>query len=513
MIILLHNDARQFISATRASKDLTLSSGSLTNAFWELAEKFPDDLILWKDVNIAFELTDDINKCFAHELIMASYAIQTRFLPDQIGYIDQLPFVNPDYRCIYPTWLMSTDVGGVFGKTALRYRDEFKDIQNFGYLLNSISRIGQQNGLLCYSDPDLIIKNQKTKKLKLKLEADQLFKFVAQHYKKEWLWVLFFCLCKYEHKFPIIALIKNLKIKSYFRKNISLPIENINGKENLPPEKSIDIIIPTLYRPKYVEDLLKDLSEQTKPPSKVIIVEQDPDPDSVSKLNFLNNDWPFMVVHHFVHRTGACYARNLAMKAVTADYIFFADDDIRLENSLLERVLIEMDRLKVGCINLNCLQPGEKTTFKKIKQWGAFGSGTSIVNSEYALQCRFSELLEFGFGEDIDYGMQLREKGCDIIYHPELKFKHLKAKRGGFRSTGINDWSDEKIEPKPSPTMMFLAKKYYTFQMMKGYKASLFIKFYRKQSIKNPFRYFEVMRNRWNRSEELCDELQTNKAG
>ena len=107
--------------------------------------------------------------------------------------------------------------------------------------------------------------------------------------------------------------------------------------------------------------------------------------------------------------------------------------------------------------------------------------------------------------------MQLREKGCDIIYHPELKFTHLKAERGGFRATGINDWSNHEIEPKPSPTMMFLARKYYTSQMIKGYKVSLFLKFYRKQSIKNPFRYFGMMRKRWNRSEELCNELQANK--
>ena len=36
-------------------------------------------------------------------------------MPDEIGYIDQLPFVNPNNDVLYPTWKMSTDVGGIKG--------------------------------------------------------------------------------------------------------------------------------------------------------------------------------------------------------------------------------------------------------------------------------------------------------------------------------------------------------------------------------------------------------------
>lgn len=195
------------------------------------------------------------------------------------------------------------------------------------------------------------------------------------------------------------------------------------------------------------------------------------------------------------------------MRSVNADYIFFADDDIRLGNDLLEKTLEEMSRLGINCINLNCLQPGEQAIFNKIKQWGAFGSGTSVVRSDYAAQCRFSEFLEKGFGEDIDFGLQLRAKGCDIIYHPRLRFLHLKAGRGGFREV-IKKQHLEREEPKPSPTMMYLVKSSYNRIMQKGYKASLFLKFYKEQQVKNPFRYFEVMQKRWKLSEEQSQKLQ-----
>lgn len=506
MIILLHSNARKFIKASRDDKELSLESRSPVNAFWELAEKFPNELIIWRDEKINLRLVEDIEENFAHELIMASYAIKTQFLPDQIGYIDQLPFVNPNYEVTYPTWRMSTDIGGIYGKTALRFRDIFKKITSFGYLLNSIAKTGQQNGLFCYSNPKLT-KNRQENKLSFNGCDDELFRFVAQHYKKEWLWVLFFCHWRYEKRIPFIAFLKSQGKKSFFKQNMNLPIDEIRKGEGSDESHDIDVIVPTLFRPEHVKDLLEDLSKQSKLPNRVVIVEQDPDPGSASQLDFLKEEWPFEVIHHFVHRTGACHARNLAMKSVTASYIFFADDDIRLKPDLLEKTLAEINRLGTGCINLNCLQPGEETVFHKIKQWGAFGSGTSVVKTEYAFKCLFSEFIEKGFGEDIDYGLQLRAKGCDIIYHPDLQFTHLKADRGGFREV-MKQQPFSNEEPKPSPTMMYLVKSSYNKIMQRGYKVSLFIKYYRKQPVKNPFRYFGSMQRRWKQSEKLCEELQ-----
>ncbi|AVR47264.1 glycosyl transferase [Christiangramia fulva] len=509
MIILLHSNARKFIHTSRDGKELLLESRSLVNAFWEVAEKFPEELIIWRDQDIDPIIADNIEECFPHELIMSSFPIVNQYIPDQIGYIDQLPFVNPNYEVVYPTWRMSTDIGGTYGKTALRFRDTFKEITSFGYLLNSIAKTGQQNGLFCYTNPNLTESNQ-TIKLSFNSTDDELFRFVAQHYKKEWLWILLFCFWRYEKRLLLIPFLKSLGKKSFFKQKIHLPIHEIRREKVSNESEDIDVIVPTLLRSEHLRNLLVDLSKQSKLPNRVIIVEQDPDPASVSQLEFLKEKWSFEVIHHFVHRTGACHARNLAMKSVTAKYIFFADDDIRLETDLLEKTLAEINRLGVGCINLNCLQPGEQSVFPKIKQWGAFGSGTSVVKSEYALKCEFSEFLEKGFGEDIDYGLQLRSKGCDIIYHPDLQFVHLKAERGGFREVMKGQDSPEE-EPKPSPTMMYLVKSAYTQIMQRGYKVSLFIKYYRKQSIKNPFRYFGSMKRRWRLSERLCEELNNAK--
>ena len=201
-------------------------------------------------------------------------------------------------------------------------------------------------------------------------------------------------------------------------------------------------------------------------------------------------------------------ARNMALKKVESEWVFFADDDIRIKPDVLANTLKEIHRLGVSCINLNCKQPGEGTVFYKVKQWGSFGSGTSVVQSKFARQLQFSEIFEHGYGEDVDYGMKLREAGCDIIYHPELEIQHLKAPVGGFRKKPVLDWEKESPKPKPSPTVMILAKRYFTRRQLKGFKVSLYLKFFRNQKIKNPFAYFRNMERNWKKSEEWAERLE-----
>lgn len=508
MIVLLHKKAKEFSGATKDGKELPIKCETLVGAFWELAKTYPQEVIIWRDQEINYTIDKNISKCFSHELIMASYAVENQFIPDQIGYIDQLPFININYNVVYPTWRMSSDLGGIFGKTLSRFKATFGHIQNFEYLINSIAKTGQQNGLFCYSDPRLV-KSLNLRKINFTADNSFLFNFVAQHYKKEWLGVLFFCLWKFEKKWPVIPLLKSLKRKSFFRKDIFLPIMDIkHQKGQFEVEGDIDVIIPTLLRAEHLENFLNDLKEQSKLPNRVIIIEQDSEPGSQSQLHFLKKEWPFKVVHHFIHRTGACYARNLALESVTGDYVFFADDDIRINSNLLEDTIEEMNRMGVGCLNMNAIEPGQNSVFRKVKQWGAFGSGISVVRSKYALRCRFSEAFEYGYGEDADYGMKLREAGCDIIYHPELQVQHLKAPIGGFRKKPVLAWEEEVPMPKPSPTLMMLVKKYNSPFQIRGFKISLFLKFYRSQQDKNPFSYWKRMEGKWEKSEEWAERLE-----
>ncbi|MEP6260741.1 MAG: glycosyltransferase family 2 protein [Gillisia sp.] len=508
MVLLIHQNARQVKKVLKGKSELKISATACTEAFWELAEKFPEEIISWCEDQYSADLNlEEWLQIFHQDLIMASYHVRNAFFPNSIGYIDQLPFANVNKNVLYPTWLMSGDVGGIKGETLLKFKSRFEGIDNFEFLLNSIAKIGQQNGLFCYSAPGLV-NRPSAKILRTRATTTQLFSFVYKYYNTVWLSVLFWCYIKYEKKFPFIAYMQAFLENKCFLKKVDLSDIKIESNKVSETSNSIDVIIPTMGRPEYLMQVIEDLSIQRLLPKKVIVVEQNPVENSISELPELHSKtWPFEIIHHFIHQTGACNARNIALKEVDSDWIFFADDDIRLKSDLLNKFIKEVKRLGVSSINMNCKQKGGGTVFKNIKQWGSFGSGTSIVKSTFATKCTFSSIYEHGYGEDADFGMQLRQLGCDIIYHPEIEILHLKAPMGGFRDKPVLAWEKEEQWPKPSPTIMALALQYYTPQQIKGYKTSLFLKFYNSQNIKNPITYIREMKKRWEKSEEWAFKL------
>jgi GT2 family glycosyltransferase len=114
---------------------------------------------------------------------------------------------------------------------------------------------------------------------------------------------------------------------------------------------------------------------------------------------------------------------------------------------------------------------------------------------------------EFGYGEDGDFGMQIRNQGYDVLYLPEPEILHLKAPVGGFRTQPVLQWHKDKIQPKPSPTVMLYQMTHCTKEQINSYKTTLFFKYYRLQSIKNPLRYYSNFQKQWERSVFWANEL------
>ena len=68
-------------------------------------------------------------------------------------------------------------------------------------------------------------------------------------------------------------------------------------------------------------------------------------------------------------------------------------------------------------------------------------------------------------------------------------------------------WEEDVIQPKPSPTIMLFAKKHYNELQLSGYKYNLFVKFYKNQNIKNPYKYIKMMQMQWERSMFWSEQL------
>ena len=508
MILIVHQKASHVVEILKDGKPLDVTYNSCVEAFWALSEKFESDIIAWCDVALKSHL--DVSswlKVFHHDLIMASYGVNTMYLPQSIGYIDQLPFADILSELTYATWRMSSDVGGMKGEVILTFKDLFDSIHNFGYLINSIAKFGQQNGLFCYSAPDLI-KLEKRSSLEYTATKNELFSFVFQHYKSIRAVILFWCIFKYDKQFPLFSFFASFSKSKFFHKKIDLSEISINSSRRLTNSTSIDVIIPTIGRTEHLLDVLEDLKCQILLPKRVIIIEQNENPNSSSKLTEkLNKEFPFQIIHKFIHQTGACNARNLALDQIESEWVFFCDDDNKLESDLLERAISEIRKYGVEVLNTAYIQPGESRIYKDVKQWGAFGAGNAIALSRAVKDKRFSMVFEHSYGEDVDFGMQLRMLGNDIIYHPNLEIIHLKAPMGGFRMKPNLPWNSELYLPKPAPALMALALKYYSIQQILGFKTVLFLKFYSNQAIRNPLKYYNDMQKRWKTSERWAKIL------
>lgn len=509
MIVVVHDQQKVVKLKIDKSEITTFNGERVTDVIPKLILQYPNQLLIWchKTVehNVAWSALDSL---FDLDRKMLSFLPNCNFFPDAIGYIEDSTSIKVNKKVTFPTWQMSSCVGGISTAVLAQMDSNIWKTDNFDYALNSVAKTYQSEGLFCYSEPKLLINTDEISHIdQFQTGFDTLFHFVKEHYKGIWAFLLFFNLFIYDRKIVLLSWMKTLfEKKKTFSK--TLVFNTIDSSLVDFSQETIDVIIPTIGRKKYLYDVLKDLSGQTHLPKNVIIVEQNPNPDSNSELDYLTTEqWPFQIKHVFTHQTGACQARNKALDLLESKWCFFADDDIRFEKDLISLTVSNSNSLDIKVANLSCLRKHDKKTLNSIFQWMVFGSGCSIVKNEVLKGLNFNLSYEFGFGEDADFGMQIRNKGYDVIYLPEPAILHLKAPMGGFRTKPKLDWHEEPIAPKPSPTVMLFALSHKTKQQLLGYKTTLFFKYYRVQSIKNPLAYYKMFQKQWEVSLKWAHEL------
>ena len=479
---------------------------SIAEVLYELAQQFPDSILVWCEESQQDQLNlEQINSYFQHSRMMISYnPFENGFVSKKIGYVEDSPFISINRKVKYPTWQMSSIVGAIHGSVILDFKPTKCDF-DFDYYINSVAKLGMPLGLWCYSAPKILNGFNISQ---LKPSSDyKLFKFVKQHYKTRWSFLLFLNLIIYERRFLILPLLCCFFYKKRKKEAFSLDFHQLDLRLEVMP-KTIDVIIPTIGRKKPLYDFLKDLSQQTHLPKRVIIVEQNQVENSISELDYLETEnWPFEIHHRFINQSGACNARNIAMASIKSSWVFLADDDIRVENNFIFETFSQIEKIGADAVTLRCHLKNEKKIFSNIFQWNSFGSGCSFVKYENLKTLKFNLDYEFGFGEDTDFGMQLRNSGCDILYLPEPSILHLKAAIGGFRTKPILRWQTEKIQPKPSPTIMIYMLKHFTKEQLLGYKTILFFKYFKHQSIKNPIFYYKFFKKQWTQSQFWANEI------
>ena len=275
-----------------------------------------------------------------------------------------------------------------------------------------------------------------------------------------------------------------------------------------PSDRTVDVIIPTIGRSQYLYDVLKDLSSQTHLPLRVIIAEQNPDPAGKSELGYLTAEqWPFEIIHIFTHQAGVCNARNLCLDKVSSEFVFFTDDDHRLDSDLIGKALERAEQFGHDVFQIATPGEDEEIPAKIIRNWHVLGAGNVLIRRTAIGGSRFRMGYEFGHGEDNDFGMQLRKKGFDILYLPDVSALHLRAPYGGYRIKPVFPWSSDAMQPKPSPTIMLFSRLYFSRYQLYGYKTVLFLNTYGRSLLKGSFGAIREFKKRWDKSGYWATEL------
>ena len=513
MIIFYHNQYKiKNIEATQSGDFSKEIHQNIVTVLLDFANKFQDEILVWCHESEKNNLNvDAIESLFHHNKFIFSYkASSPTFFDKRLGYIEDSAFIKINKEVRYPSWQMTSQVGAIHASVLNACKESLRNEFNFDYFLNSFSKRALIHGLFCCSEPTLFLKKE-TSKASNQSNIFQLFKFTKQHYKTRWIFLLFFNLVVYEKQFPLFPFVKSL---FYRRRNFNPELLNripLLSTKKIIEQGTIDVLIPTIGRKDYLQDVLNNLASQTHLPKNVIIIEQNPAENSASELDFIaNRSWPFVIKHHFTPQTGACNARNIGLTLIESDFTFFADDDIVFENDLIENVMSSFLATGNEILLVACHLKSQIVKPQLPKQFPIFGGGHAFVKSACLEGLQFDMAYEFGFGEDGDFGLQLLNKGYDILYISTINIIHLKAPIGGFRTKPILRWSKDEIFPKPSPTVMLYRLKHDTKEQLALYKITLFFKNLNREFFLNPFGYIKMFNKKWDRSIFWATKLRNN---
>jgi len=521
MILLIHKDNKIIEIRNKPTTFKVNNNENIPQVLKRISNEFPDKLVGWLHNDlIKFANPIEWPKLINNQKEILSFTPPGKhYLTSDLEFTEFFSpyFINKkNFNVKYATWLISSLAGIAYAKIFSFFESE-NPTKEFDAYLNDFSKIFHKKGLFFYHEPKLIDNTPPSQLKHPIIKRKSFFSFLKTHYGRKFIFH-YLGITAFHKKTNFLDLLKNLylaatakKYKIHIDKKFYDFLYGVQEKltKNLSNvQDSIDVIIPTLGRQEYLYNILSDLKNQKLTPVNVIIIEQIKKKDT-EDLSFIKKEkWPFNVIHLNIQKIGACNARNLGIKYVSSNYVFFADDDIRIQPNTLEEALKILKSHSLSALTLAVYLKGEPIKPKKIPvMWETFGSGCSIVEAKFVKDTNFDLALEFGYGEDKDYGNKLRNKGCSIFYYDANPILHLKAPSGGFRFKFNLPWEKEKIKPKPSPTIMYFMKQHLTNKQITGYKFFLFYKQVLVHKPVNIFKFINTLNKQWAKSNEWADRL------
>ena len=301
---------------------------------------------------------------------------------------------------------------------------------------------------------------------KEELPAVDEYRFLRRYFSAVWInYVLLMQLITLKNPFKEVFAF--WKSKDSQRINL---VSNVNDQSSyhsfdsslLESKPLISIIIPTLNRYKYLEDVFKDLERQDYKNFEVIVVDQS---EPFKKSFYEGWNLNLQVTHQ--KEKALWLARNRAIKMAQGNFLLLYDDDSRIESDWIVQHLKTLDYFKADIssgVSISVVGGEIPNHYNFFRYSDQLDTGNVLIKREVFEQIglfdRQFEKQRMGDGE---FGLRAYLAGFKNISNPYAKRVHLKVSAGGLRQMGSWDAFRPKnfFSPRPIPSVLYLYRKYY----------------------------------------------------
>ena len=298
-----------------------------------------------------------------------------------------------------------------------------------------------------------------------KVPLNDQYRFVKRFYNPVWTYVVF--------------ILRLLELNNPFREWIAFwqarKVSKISTSNNpfnydfksfhstlLEKAPLVSIVIPTLNRYKYLDDVLRDIEKQDYPNIEIIIVDQ----SEPYRADFYKEVKRPLTVWYQAEKA-LWLARNSAIKKAKGDLILLYDDDSLVDVDWVSQHIKCLDFFKCDIssgVSIAVVGAEVPAHYRYFRWSDQIDTGNVLLHRHVfetiGLFDRQFEKQRMGDGE---FGLRAYLEGFTNISNPLAKRVHLKVSEGGLRQMGSWDaWRPKNFfAPRPIPSVLYLLRSYF----------------------------------------------------
>lgn len=312
----------------------------------------------------------------------------------------------------------------------------------------------------------LIAENNKNAFFQNNWPLEDEYRFVRKYFSAFWsYYILIFRLLTFKNpgkEIKAFSKSKNTKRIDMYRQVLDYPDYNDFVSPIAESTPLISVIIPTLNRYAYLNDVLKDLEKQDFQNIEVLIVDQSKPFHKEFYEGFRLN------IQLIKQEDKALWkARNRSIKLAKGDYILLFDDDSRVESDWIIQHIKCLDYFKADIssgVSLSTVGAKIPENYSFFRWADQLDTGNVMIKKEvFRSTGLFDKQFEKQRMGDGEFGTRCYLAGFKNISNPLAKRIHLKAGSGGLRQLGSWDaYRPSKLfAPRPIPSILYYFIRYF----------------------------------------------------